>query len=71
MTAMADALTYDLAGLEREILQSRILKRSLFPEDIGDAVVSLASSHLRKRAASPVRLSMSTAARYSVDAPGR
>jgi NAD(P)-dependent dehydrogenase (short-subunit alcohol dehydrogenase family) len=44
---MADALTHDRVGLEREIIQSRILKRPLLPEDIGNAVVFFASSQAR------------------------
>jgi NAD(P)-dependent dehydrogenase (short-subunit alcohol dehydrogenase family) len=47
MTAMADALTHDRAAMEREIIQSRILKRPLLPEDIGHAVVFLASPQAR------------------------
>ena len=47
MTAMADELTDDRAALEREIIQSRILKRPLLPEDIGDAVVFFASAQSR------------------------
>lgn len=43
MTAMADALTNDLAALERGIIESRLLKRPLLPEDIGHAVVFFAS----------------------------
>lgn len=47
ITAMADALTNDLAALEREIIESRLLKRPLFPEDIGHAVVFFASPRAR------------------------
>jgi NAD(P)-dependent dehydrogenase (short-subunit alcohol dehydrogenase family) len=47
MTAMADALTDDRAALEREIMKSRILKRPLLPEDIGNAVVFFASPQAR------------------------
>ncbi len=47
LTAMADALTHDRAGLERETIQSRILKRPPLPEDIGDAVVFFASPQAR------------------------
>jgi NAD(P)-dependent dehydrogenase (short-subunit alcohol dehydrogenase family) len=47
MTAMADALTQDRSAMEREIIQSRILKRPLLPEDIGHAVVFLASPQAR------------------------
>lgn len=47
MTAMADAFVHDHAALEQEIIQSRILKRPLLPEDIGYAVVFLASPQAR------------------------
>jgi len=47
MTAMADAFAHDRVGLEREIIQSRILKRPLLPEDIGHAVVFFASPQAR------------------------
>jgi NAD(P)-dependent dehydrogenase (short-subunit alcohol dehydrogenase family) len=47
MTAMADAFTRDRPDLEREILESRILKRPLLPEDIGHAVVFFASPRAR------------------------
>jgi NAD(P)-dependent dehydrogenase (short-subunit alcohol dehydrogenase family) len=47
MTAMADVLARDRNALEREIIQSRILKRPLLPEDIGDAVVFFASAQAR------------------------
>jgi NAD(P)-dependent dehydrogenase (short-subunit alcohol dehydrogenase family) len=47
MTAMADVLARDRNALEREIIQSRILKRPLVPEDIGDAVVFFASAQAR------------------------
>ena len=47
MTAMADAFTHDRAVMEREIIQSRILKRPLLPEDIGHAVVFFASPQAR------------------------
>jgi 3-oxoacyl-[acyl-carrier protein] reductase len=47
MTTMADAFTHDRAVMEREIIESRILKRPLLPEDIGHAVVFLASPQAR------------------------
>jgi NAD(P)-dependent dehydrogenase (short-subunit alcohol dehydrogenase family) len=47
MTAMADAFTHDRAAFEREIMESRILKRPLLPEDIGHAVVFFASPQAR------------------------
>jgi NAD(P)-dependent dehydrogenase (short-subunit alcohol dehydrogenase family) len=47
MTAMADALTQGRSAMEREIIQARILKRPLLPEDIGHAVVFLASPQAR------------------------
>jgi NAD(P)-dependent dehydrogenase (short-subunit alcohol dehydrogenase family) len=47
MTAMADAFTHDRAVFEREIIESRILKRPLLPEDIGHAVVFFASPQAR------------------------
>jgi NAD(P)-dependent dehydrogenase (short-subunit alcohol dehydrogenase family) len=47
MTGMADAFTDDRTAMEQEIVQSRILKRALLPEDIGHAVVFLASSQAR------------------------
>jgi NAD(P)-dependent dehydrogenase (short-subunit alcohol dehydrogenase family) len=47
MTAMADAFTDDRAVMENEIIQSRLLKRPLLPEDIADAVVFLASPQSR------------------------
>jgi NAD(P)-dependent dehydrogenase (short-subunit alcohol dehydrogenase family) len=47
MTAMADSFTHDRAAFEREIMESRILKRPLLPEDIGHAVVFLASPQAR------------------------
>ena len=47
MTAMADAITTDRRALEVEIVQSRLLKRPLLPEDIGHAVVFLASPQAR------------------------
>lgn len=47
MTAMADALTQDRQAMEREIIESRILKRPLLPEDIGYAVVFFASPQAR------------------------
>jgi 3-oxoacyl-[acyl-carrier protein] reductase len=47
MTAMADAFIHDQPDIEREIIQSRILKRPLLPEDIGHAVVFLASPQAR------------------------
>jgi NAD(P)-dependent dehydrogenase (short-subunit alcohol dehydrogenase family) len=47
MTDMADAVTSDRSALEAEIIQSRLLKRPLLPEDIGHAVVFLASPQAR------------------------
>jgi NAD(P)-dependent dehydrogenase (short-subunit alcohol dehydrogenase family) len=47
MTAMADAFTPDEPDIENAIIQSRILKRPLLPEDIGHAVVFLASPQAR------------------------
>jgi NAD(P)-dependent dehydrogenase (short-subunit alcohol dehydrogenase family) len=47
MTAMADAFTNDRKAMEEEMIQSRLLKRPLLPEDIGHAVVFLASPHAR------------------------
>jgi NAD(P)-dependent dehydrogenase (short-subunit alcohol dehydrogenase family) len=47
MTAMADAFTQDRAVMEQEIIQSRILKRPLLPQDIGYAVAFLASPRAR------------------------
>jgi NAD(P)-dependent dehydrogenase (short-subunit alcohol dehydrogenase family) len=47
MTAMADAFTHDRSVMEQEIIQSRILKRPLLPEDIGHAVAFLASHQAR------------------------
>jgi NAD(P)-dependent dehydrogenase (short-subunit alcohol dehydrogenase family) len=47
MTAMADTFTHDRAGFEREIVESRLLKRPLLPEDIGYAVVFFASPRAR------------------------
>ncbi len=47
MTAMAHAFTKDGKTLEDELIQSRLLKRSLLPEDIGHAVVFLASPQAR------------------------
>ena len=47
MTAMAHAFTKDGKDLEDEIIQSRLLKRPLLPEDIGHAVVFLASPQAR------------------------
>jgi len=40
-------LTKDRSLLERRIIQSRILKRPLLPEDIGHAVAFLASLQAR------------------------
>jgi hypothetical protein len=45
MTAMAYAFTRDEELTEDELIQSRFLKRSLLPEDVGHAVVFLASPH--------------------------
>jgi NAD(P)-dependent dehydrogenase (short-subunit alcohol dehydrogenase family) len=47
MTDMADAVTRDRRALEAEIIQSRLLKRPLLPEDIGHAVVFLVSPQAR------------------------
>jgi NAD(P)-dependent dehydrogenase (short-subunit alcohol dehydrogenase family) len=47
MTDMAEAVTSDRRALEAEIIQSRLLKRPLLPEDIGHAVVFLASPQAR------------------------
>jgi len=47
MTPMADAFTHDRKALEDELIQSRLLKRPLLPEDIGHAVVFLASPQAR------------------------
>jgi len=47
MTAMADAFTNDRKAMEDELIQSRLLKRPLLPEDIGHAVVFLASPMAR------------------------
>jgi 3-oxoacyl-[acyl-carrier protein] reductase len=47
MTAMADAFTHDRKVFEDELMQSRLLKRPLLPEDIGHAVVFLASPQAR------------------------
>jgi NAD(P)-dependent dehydrogenase (short-subunit alcohol dehydrogenase family) len=47
MTAMAYAFTRDGELTEDELIQSRLLKRSLLPEDVGHAVVFLASPHAR------------------------
>jgi NAD(P)-dependent dehydrogenase (short-subunit alcohol dehydrogenase family) len=47
MTAMADAFTNDRKAMEDELIQSRLLKRAILPEDIGHAVVFLASSQAR------------------------
>jgi NAD(P)-dependent dehydrogenase (short-subunit alcohol dehydrogenase family) len=47
MTALAEAFTSDQPDLEREIIESRLLKRPLLPEDIGHAVVFFASSRAR------------------------
>ncbi|MBV8143743.1 MAG: SDR family oxidoreductase [Gammaproteobacteria bacterium] len=43
MTPMAEAFTSDLKAFEADIIQSRLLKRPLLPEDIGHAVVFLTS----------------------------
>jgi 3-oxoacyl-[acyl-carrier protein] reductase len=47
MTAMADAFTADRKVMEEEIIQSRLLKRPLLAQDIGHAVVFLASPQAR------------------------
>jgi 3-oxoacyl-[acyl-carrier protein] reductase len=47
MTAMADAFTADRKVMEDEIIQSRLLKRPLLAQDIGHAVVFLASPQAR------------------------
>jgi NAD(P)-dependent dehydrogenase (short-subunit alcohol dehydrogenase family) len=47
MTAMADAFTADRKVMEDEIIQSRLLKRPLLAQDIGHAVVFLASPRAR------------------------
>lgn len=47
MTAMAHAFSIDGKSLEDELIKSRLLKRPLLPEDIGYAVVFLASSRAR------------------------
>jgi len=47
MTAMADAFTTDRAAMEKELIESRLLKRPLLPEDVAHAVVFLASSMAR------------------------
>jgi NAD(P)-dependent dehydrogenase (short-subunit alcohol dehydrogenase family) len=47
MTAMADAFTDDRRVMEDEIIQSRLLKRPLTAQDIGHAVVFLASPEAR------------------------
>ena len=47
ITPMAEALIKDLRALEDQIVQERPLKRALLPEDIGHAVVFLASTQSR------------------------
>jgi NAD(P)-dependent dehydrogenase (short-subunit alcohol dehydrogenase family) len=47
MTAMADAFIAQQPDIERQIIESRILKRALLPEDIGHAVVFLVSPQAR------------------------
>jgi 3-oxoacyl-[acyl-carrier protein] reductase len=47
MTAMADAFKEDRPALRERIVSSRLLKRELLPEDIGHAVVFLASAQAR------------------------
>lgn len=47
ITAMAEALAPDLEAMKGEILGRRLLKRPLLPEDIGHAVVFLASARAR------------------------
>jgi NAD(P)-dependent dehydrogenase (short-subunit alcohol dehydrogenase family) len=47
ITPMAKALVGNPAELEKQIIRERLLKRSLLPEDIGHAVVFLASSRSR------------------------
>jgi enoyl-[acyl-carrier-protein] reductase (NADH) len=47
MTAMARAFTNDEENFEVELIQSRLLKRAILPEDIGHAVVFLASPWAR------------------------
>lgn len=47
MTAMADLFTHNAEDMEKEMIRSRVIKRPLFPEDIGHAVVFFASSRAR------------------------
>jgi NAD(P)-dependent dehydrogenase (short-subunit alcohol dehydrogenase family) len=47
MTAMADLFKPDMPDIGEAIIQSRLLKRELLPEDIGYAVVFLASAQAR------------------------
>jgi len=47
MTAMAHSFTPERPDIEREIIESRLLKRPLLPEDIGHAVVFFASPQAR------------------------
>jgi NAD(P)-dependent dehydrogenase (short-subunit alcohol dehydrogenase family) len=47
MTPMADAFKQDRPNLGESIIQARLLKRPLEPEDIGHAVVFLASPRAR------------------------
>ncbi len=47
MTAMADLFTRDRQAMEDELIQARLLKRPLLAEDIGHAVVFLASPQAR------------------------
>jgi len=45
MTPMADAFTQDRKAFEAGMIDSRLLKRPLLPQDIGHAVVFLASTY--------------------------
>ena len=47
MTPMADAFKQDKPTLSEGIINARVLKRELLPEDIGRAVVFLASPQAR------------------------
>lgn len=47
MTAMADAFTDDRNAMLEKIVDERVLKRPLLPEDIGQAVVFFASAQSR------------------------
>jgi NAD(P)-dependent dehydrogenase (short-subunit alcohol dehydrogenase family) len=44
LTAMANQFTQDLPAMLQTMIRSRVLKRELFPEDIGHAVVFFASA---------------------------